>query len=234
MVYVETLDSPREVFPPLWPVDAVFRREIDPAVQYADAYGRKPIPLLGAAPARWFDWSQGDKNFDVFAVSSAVTPLPGWRERWEALQRVFDTHTKHTSVAGSGALELGVYLGLLCCSKLCVVAPGGGNSSDGPRQWEAVAAGAIPVFVSQPCRVREVIHPSGALMPWLPGGTHFWAERAEDLPGVLDDALKADLPAYRARLRAAALADHTTEARARQMLAFVEADAWKDERWVAW
>ena len=223
LAWVETLDSPAEIFPPPFGVDAVFRREIDPAVPYEARYGRKPLPLLGAAPRRWFDWPQENKDIDVFAVSSAVTPLPGFPQRWEALRKVFETLTKHTCLAGSGRFDLPDYLKYLCRSRLCVVAPGGGESSDGPRQWEAVAAGAIPVFVSQPCRVR---------WPWFSyqntvGAHCFFSSAAHALPSIIDGALKENLPAVLARLREHALAFHTTEARAGQFLALVGSDAWK-------
>jgi hypothetical protein len=114
-----------------------------------------------------------------------------------------------------------MYLDLLKQSKLCLVANGGGGSSDGPRQWEAIAAGAIPVFVSQPCRVR---------WPWFVVGEHvFWSNGRDNLPACLDHALKQDLPGMRQRLQEHAIREHTTEARAKQFLDLIEEDAWR--RW---
>ncbi len=219
VVWFETLDGARDVVEPPPGVDAVFRREIDPTVQYPYEY--KPLPLLASVPEEWFDdpdygWTD-EKPYDCFNVSNASTT--GHPTRWQSLSPTFCTSRRTYSLAGAGVLQPGwVYLHLLRKFKLVVDGPGAEGASDGGRTWETIACGGIPLFVGQQCRPR---------WPWFTGEHAFWCDRPEDLPAVIEQALDSDLEGMRHRLKAHALEFHTARARAQQFLQMVEADAWR-------
>ncbi len=227
VVWFETLDAATEFFALPFPVDAVFKREIDPAIQYP--YAHKPLALNCAIPARWFDdqlygWTE-EKPYDVFNVSNALTT--GHPTRWNSLSATFATTRRTHSLAGCGVLQpLDVYLHVARMFKLTIVAPGGGPSADNPRLWETIAMGGIPVLCGQPCRPH---------WPWFGPGEIFECQWVEDLPSRILHALdNCDLHAMRLKLKANALENHTTEARARQFLRMVEEDAWRTDgpwRW---
>jgi hypothetical protein len=218
-VWFETLDGCLDSFPPPFPVDAVFRRELDPGVPYP--YDHKPLSLLCATPRRWFDdpvygWTD-QKPFDVFNVSNASTT--GWPVRWQSLSPTFCTKKKYYTLAGAGCLQPPtVYLHLARMFKLIVDTPGAEGASDNGRTWETISLGGIPVFVQQSCRPR---------WPWFTPEHMIWVDRPESLPAAIEKALEeTDLAAMRLRLKAHALEHHTTEARARQFLRMVEEDAY--------
>lgn len=218
VIWFETLDGAADVTPVGVGVDAVFRREIDPAIQYP--YGHKPLSLLCGVPERWFDdpkygWT-AEKPYDVFNVSNAVST--GHPARWSSLAPTFCTLRRTKSLAGDGVLQPNTaYLELARKFKLIVDGPGGSGASDNGRTWETISLGGVPIFVDQQCRPR---------WPWFTGEHCFWCDRPDQLPAVIERALDSDLDAMRLRLKAHALAWHTTEQRARQFLRMVEEDAW--------
>lgn len=220
VVWFETLDGARDATDPPLPVDAVFRREIDPAVQYP--YAHKPLALLCATPEAWFTdpvygWT-ADKPYDVFNVSNAVST--GHPTRWQSLSPTFCTAKKRKTLAGDGVLQPNqVYLHVKRQFKLVVEGPGGEGASDNGSLWETIGLGGIPLFVGQTCRVR---------WPWLDGSHCLWSTMPEVLPTVIDNALDyVDLGAMRLRLKDHVLKWHTSKERARQFLQMVEADAWR-------
>jgi hypothetical protein len=218
-VWFETLDGALDIFPPAFPADAVFRREIDPGVQYP--YGHKPLSLLCAIPEKWFSdpiygWTD-QKEYDVFNVSNAKTT--GYPVRWQSLSPTFCTAKRYHTLAGSACLQPNtVYLHTARKFKLIVEGPGAEGASDNGHTWEGISLGGIQIFVQQSCRPR---------WPWFTGEHCFWCDRPEDLPAVIDRALEhTDLDAMRLRLKEHALKWHTTEQRARQFLRMVEEDAY--------
>jgi hypothetical protein len=219
IVWFDTLDGARDYIDPPIIVDAVFKREIDPAVQYPYRY--KPLPLTCAIPERWFHcefygWTD-QKPFDVFNVSNAVTT--GHPTRWNSLSPTFGTRVRTNSLAGAGVLQPGwVYLHVARNFKIIIDAPGAEAASDGGRTWETIAMGGIPLFLEQSCRPR---------WPWFGGEHVFTCGSTHDLSLKIEECLAADIPAMRLRLREYALKWHTTEQRAKQFLEMVQADAWK-------
>jgi hypothetical protein len=199
-VLVEGNDNAWEVNSPGLPVDAVFRREM---LAHDYGYGVPVHSLMMAAPSRWFADSDHDaRPYDILCASSvAANPI-----RWGVLPAIFRTQRRPNAIVCSGGLGFAAYFSYLRQSKLSICAPGGG--SDCMHQWEAIAGGAIPVFVEHPGLIRE---------PWF-NETVFWSPTIADLPRVLDHALSLDLPAMRRRLREWALEHHTTAARARRLL----------------
>lgn len=220
LVWFETLDGAADIINPPWEPDAVFRREIDPGIQYP--YGHKPLPLLASIPEEWFTdpvygWTD-EKPYDVFNVSNASTT--GHPTRWQSLSPTFCTSRRTYSLAGAGVLNPNwIYLAVARKFKLVVDGPGAEGASDNGRTWETISLGGIPLFVGQSCRVR---------WPWFTAEHCFWCDRPEDLPGVAEKALDSDLDAMRLRLKDHALEHHTARARARMFLELVQADAWRN------
>lgn len=220
VVWFDTLDGAADIVVPQVPVDAIFKREIDPAIHYARHYPQ-PLSLLTAMPERWlydekYGWTE-NKPYDVFNVSNAVTT--GWPTRWNSLSPTFGTSRRTHALAGAGVLQPNwVYLHVMRMFKLVVDSPGAEGASDSCRTWETIAAGGIPLFLEQQCRPR---------WPWFTGEHCFWCDRVEELAGAIEKALDSDLQARRLRLREHVLKYHTTEQRARQFLLMVEKDAWR-------
>lgn len=201
VVFANGLDpADNEPIPP-FPVDATFRREIDPRISYKV----KPSPLLMAAPSRWFHKAgleDSARSFDVFYSGYPASPV-----RWESVSKMFQTKKRHQSIGSTGsAIPYRVFFDLLRRSKLGLCPPGAG--SDCIRQWEVIACGAIPIMVGHPPRIRD---------PWFSEDEIFTCS-VDDLPATIDRALSEDLTARRIRLTEKALAHHTTEARAKTML----------------
>jgi hypothetical protein len=219
MVWFDTLDGAADGFVPPFPVDAVFKREIDPAVQYK--YGHPPLSLLCGVPERWFTdqiygWTD-QKAYDVFNVSNAVTT--GVPTRWQSLSPTFCTSKRYNTLAGAGVLQPNsIYLHVARMFKLIVECPAGEGASDNGHLWEGIGLGGIPIFVQQACRPR---------WPWFTDEHCFWCDRPEDLPAAIERAMDSDLDAMRLRLKDHVLAQHTTKERARQFLQMIEADAWR-------
>jgi len=201
VAYVEGWDdATNEVFPcpPTFPVTRVFRREVLPG----HPYPYYPTPLLWAAPQFWFDEPRPEKTIDV----SCLCSLAGAGHRWAMMAKVFQATTRHCAVIG-GPIHYDQYLWVTKRSKWVIIPPGGG--SDCVRQWEAIAYGAIPIFVGHPPRVRE---------PWFAEGEILECT-VEDLPRTLDYALSnIDWPAMQARLEKRARHEHTTKARAKRLV----------------
>ena len=227
VAYFDTLDSPLEIFPPPFAVDAVFRRETDPNVDYAKYYGRKPLVCLCAAPEAWFEeWEKwfDEKPRDVFCVHNATTTGRAWPARWNCCTKVFQTNKWHDSMASSrGSLSLDDYLKIMPNYKLCVCAPGGGDSSDSTRTWEAMARGSIPILAGHSCRVRPYWFCVGH-----PEREEIFECSVDDLPKTIDRALDMDLKPMRDRMKKHALAYHTTRKRAEQFIDAIMNDYWKD------
>lgn len=217
-VWFETLDGAADYLMPLLAPDAVFKREIDPGIQYA--FKHKPLPLLCAIPERWFadpvyGWTD-QKPYDVFNVSNAV--CTGEPTRWGSLSPTFCTSRRTKSLAGDGVLQPNtLYLQVARLFKLIVEGPGGSGASDNGHMWESISLGAIPLFVKQACRPR---------WPWYTGEHCFWCDRIEDLPATIEKALDSDLDTSRFLLKQHTLRWHTTEQRARQFLQMVQEEAW--------
>ncbi len=205
VAYVEGWDSAHEVHDPMresgppFHVDAVFRRELDPAFNYPYACHS----LTMAAPARWFH-PEGERPIDVFYAAN-------WNShpaRWDVLSQMWRTKTRHWSIGASRGVGFDAYFDFLRQAKLALC-PAGAARGDSLRTYEIIACGAIPVFVDYPPWKRE---------PWFGDSEAFFCETAETLPRLLDMALSWDLGPMRQHLREYALVNHTTKARAERML----------------
>lgn len=219
-VYYETLDAPTEWFVPPFPVDAVFKREIDPCVVYP--FDHKPLSLLCSVPEEWFDdplygWTD-QKIYDVIHVSNARET--GSPVRWDSLTAPLLTRRKIQALISTSAVvqPATTYLHVARMFRLVICTPGGGCSADSSRCWETIAMGGVPLFVGQPCRPR---------WPWFTRDHVFWADAVADAPRVIEEALGSDLDALRLRLKEEALKNHTSRARAAQFVRMVEEDAWR-------
>jgi hypothetical protein len=205
IAYVEGQDAAWHVEAPPLRVDAVFRREVSPEVAYPYACHH----LSFAMPARLFAAPGGDRPFDVFFAGNPLSCRPGRPVRWPMLAGLFATRTLHRSLACTGHLGgWEPYYDFLCRSRLAL-APPGADDCESLRCYEAAAAGAVPVLVGYPDRVRD---------PWFPDDACF-STPVEGLPGCLDAALAEDLGPRQAALREHALKHHTTRARAEKLLA---------------
>jgi hypothetical protein len=219
VVWFDTLDGAADGFVPPFPVDAVFKREIDPGIRYGYEY--KPISLLCSTPEAWFTdpiygWTD-EKPCDVLNVSNATTT--GHPVRWNSLSPTFCTGRRTRSLAGDACLQPNtLYLQVARTFKLIVDGPGGDGASDNGRTWETIGLGGIPLFVQQSCRPR---------WPWFTDEHCFWCDRPENLPAVIEKALDSDLNAMRLRLKEHVLKWHTSKERARQFLQMIETDAWR-------
>lgn len=198
VAYVEGWDSTHEQFPPPpgIPVHRVFRREIQPG----QVYPYHPTPLTWASPSWWFDEPRPDKNYDVTCMCSVAAV----RERWPIMSKIYQCQTRCQTLVGQ--LPFDQYIEITHRSKYVVVPPGGG--SDCVRQWEAIAAGAVPIFVGHPPRVRE---------PWFTD--EILCCGIDELPGLLDHVLShVNWKTLQERLEAKARAEHTTKHRAQRVV----------------
>lgn len=210
VAWVDDDDSPTLHKLTCLPVDASFRKEIDTAV----AYGIQPHHLSFAAPEHWFakeERPESERLIDVFF--SGRTQVDG-SDRRGMMSKVFQTSKHHNVLVGSAGLGIGDYFQSLRRSKLALC-PSSAGGADAFRTYEAVACGAIPVFIGYPQRIRE---------PWFPEGTVIHCG-VDDLPGVLDSTLQNDLGPVRQQLREWCLKHHTTRARALTVLKGVGLDA---------
>jgi hypothetical protein len=225
IVWFDTLDSPLECFPPPFQVDAVFKREIQPSItDYAKIYGFKPLACLCAAPEVWFENFSDFKPRDVFCVQNATTTGKAWPARWNACTKVFQTNKWHDSMASSrGSLSLEDYMKQMPQYKFCVCCPGGGDSSDSTRMWEALATGSIPIMAGHNCRVRPYWFSVGH-----PDHEEIFECTVDDLPKTIDRVLDLDLKPIRDRMKVHALKYHTTKARAEQFIHQTMNNCWKD------
>src|SRR5215831_7148277 len=199
VVYVEGWDGEWDINLPHVPVDAIFRREIDERY----IYPYECHPILMAVPEAFFETSDHERDIDVCYMVNAksvglrwelhdvLNGLPPWISRFLTPRQEF------------GAVIYSDYLNVLRRSKLCVCPPGAG--SDCMRQWEAIALGAIPVFVGHAPRWR---------IPWFSSSEIFWCHDVADLPKVIEQALGSDLITRRLKMQANALKNHTIRARA--------------------
>lgn len=201
IAYIEGDDSAAVIRQPLSDADVVFRREIDPEIDYPYACH----PLGFAVPERWYDVEPRERWIDAaYLVNGKDVPV-----RWEIL-RVLEAMNERFQVVltpTGNAVPFDRYRDILLHSKLCICPPGAG--SDCLRQWEAVAFGAIPVFVGHPPRRRE---------PWFSGDEVYSCDRPDELPGLLERALADDLDERRRRVQHNSLLAHTTRARAQRLL----------------
>lgn len=206
VAYIEGWDAAWQVHPPEMPIDAAFRKEISTAVSYP----YQPHHLNFAAPARWFlpDTLDFDRYCDVFFSGNPDACLPGQEVRRPMLMRVFGTRRTHHSVIATCRLGYDAYFKMLRSAKLALC-PSGADLTDSLRTMEAVACGAIPVFVGYPGHIRD---------PWFPNEACISCS-ADTLAEHIDEVLAHDLTPRRAALWEHAKTYHTTAARARQMLA---------------
>ncbi len=200
VAYVEGWDDAAgEVFPPQGdvPIHRVFRREILPGHKYPYA----ATPLLWAPPAWWYDEPRLEKTCQV----SCLCSVSAVAVRWPIMSKVFQTGARFTAAVGT--LPFDQYLEITRRSRFVIVPPGGG--SDCVRQWEAIAAGCIPIFVGHPPRVRE---------PWFAADEILQCS-VDELPAMIDYALsQVDFHAMQAKLEKRARAEHTTRARAERLV----------------
>lgn len=209
VAFVEGNDSAHFVVKPPWEVDAVFRKEIDPSF----AYPYDPVPLTFAAPDQWFVDTdhvesmaeESTRDIDVFYTGN---PDTNGADKWAMCRKVFETKKKHNCILGTCGLGWENYLALLRRSRLALC-PSTAAGADSMRTYEAVACGAIPVFVEYPNFKRD---------PWFDASTVFYADRVGELPRVLDNVLSWDLADMRRSLLNQARQNHTTRARARRLL----------------
>lgn len=204
IAYVEGWDAAWDIRPPRTRVDAVFRKEISNRVSYPYL----PHHLTFAMPSRMFvETADGERPCDVFWSGNPEACHPHHPVRWPMLGRVFHTRQHHRSVIATTALGWPVYWGLLRTSKLALC-PSGADDTDAMRTYEAVACGAIPVFVGYPDHVRD---------PWFPPETCFNCT-VDTLAEHLDEALGNDQSRRRRLLLAHAREYHTTRVRANKIL----------------
>jgi hypothetical protein len=201
LVLVEGWDSSHQVENPPFPVDAVFRREIDPYFEYP----YKCHSLTMAAPSRWFVQTD-DRPFDVFYASQSNSS----ESRWEVLSAMFQTKNKHRSIGASRGVGFDNYFLYLQTHKLAICPPGAANALDCLRTWEAVANGCIPIFLEIPMNHK--------IDPWFAEDECFSAQHATMLPYWIDKALGMDLKPIRDKMQATAREKHTTKSRAAQIL----------------
>lgn len=127
------------------------------------------------------------------------------------LGQVFRTRRTHHSILATFGMGWQDYFGYLRRAKLALC-PSGADDTDSLRTMEAVACGAVPVFVGYPDYTRD---------PWFDGTMSFSASPA-NLPDVLDEALaqaeSGHLEEKRKNLMAHVRQHHTTAARARRVL----------------
>jgi hypothetical protein len=204
VAYVEGWDAAWQIEKPHMPADAVFRKEISQQVQYP----YDPQHLTFAAPERWFAWKEETRPYDVLFVGNPNAGHPNHLDlRWRMLSEVFRTRRHHASVIATRGIGHDKWFQLLRQSKLALC-PTAADSSDSLRTYEAVACGAIPVFVGYPDYKRK---------PWF-GGEHCISCTVDTLADHLDNALSHDLTPMRQKLREHALEHHTTAARALKVL----------------
>lgn len=205
VAYVEGWDGASQYERPQMAVDRVFRKEIDPSV----AYPYEPTHLGFAFPSRWLldGTERFDRPLDVFWSGNPDACLPGREVRWPMLGQAFRTRRHHRSVLASYGLGYDHYFALLRQAKLALC-PSGADLTDSLRTFEAVACGAVPVFVGYPPWRRE---------PWFPPEACISCT-ADTLPEHLDEALSHDLGPRRRAMLDCAREHHTTAARATQML----------------
>jgi hypothetical protein len=205
VAYVEGWDAAWQIEKPEMAVDAVFRKEISPLVDYPYS----PVHLTFAAPSGWFHPKQNmERVWDVVFIGNPDSVHPRKLNlRWDMMSQAFGTRTHHKAVMASRGIGYDAYFNILRTSKLALC-PTAADSSDSFRTYEVVACGAIPVFVGYPDYKRD---------PWFPGETSISCEIAT-LAAHLDDALSHDLEPMRQRLRDHAVVHHTTRARAIKVL----------------
>jgi hypothetical protein len=186
-------------------IDAAFRKEIDPGITYP----YRPHHLGFAAPSRWIlpGTENFERNCDLFFSGNPDACLPGKEVRWPALGRVFQTRRSHKSVLATCWLGYDRYFEMLRMSKLALC-PSGADLTDSLRTWEAVACGAVPLFVGYPPWVRE---------PWFSNEACLSCT-VDTLAEHVDEALAHDLAPRRRQLMKEVWDNHTTAARARQLL----------------
>lgn len=207
VAFVEGWDAAWQVSRPDFRIDAYFRKEIMAGVGYPGL----PHHLGFAAPARWFEpvpVEDAARPYDVVFVGNPDSAHPGNPEmRWRMLSDLFRTRRHHCSVAATRGLGVEEYWRLLRQAKLALC-PAAADGADSLRTYEAVAAGAVPVFVGYPDHVRE---------PWFTGEHAIFCDSGT-LVEHLDEALGHDQTAKRRALLAHAKEEHTTRARAEKLL----------------
>lgn len=207
--FVEGNDNAHFVVEPGTAVDAVFRKEIDPGF----AYPYDPVPLTFAAPDVWFrnmgaiecHSEESRRDIDVFYTGN---PETNGCDKWAMCRKVFETRKRHNCILGTCGLGWDNYLALLRRSRLALC-PSTAAGADSMRTYEAVACGAIPVFIEYPLFKRE---------PWFTDREVIATGSLDGLPALLDAALSWDLTDMRRRLLDHGREHHTTRARAQKLL----------------
>lgn len=204
-VLVEGFDAADDINKPPFQVDAVFRREIGWGIDYPYS----PHCCMMSAPSRWFDDSDhDDRPIDFFYAGGPAVPFR--QQMCDVIRNSLDLRGQIFEISNTG-VGFNEYWTKLRQAKIGLCPVGGG--SDCMRHWETIAAGAIPLFVGLPPRVRQ---------PWLPEECYGWApDDLNDLPRIIRHLLGLDLQRMRKHLRAFSLAYHTTLARATAIMAHV-------------
>ncbi len=206
IILVEGHDGANDIHPPPFPVDAVFRREIDPLIAYP--YDCQSIDF--ALPQRLFDLGDHNRPFDLACVMNAK----GMPHRETALAEARRLHGRFAVTAGEGYPH-DQYMQALRLSKFVLCVPGAADCGDCIRNAEAVAMGAIPIFVADPPRIK---------VPWFDSTTAVWCPAfrwhsiVSELEPLLAGVLRGDVLAKRRRLQAYGLEHHCTAAMARRLL----------------
>jgi len=197
----DQIQDPNQMSNPPFLVDAVFRREIDPNV----AYPYRPYHLDFAAPARWFLTTKQlgmKRDIDVYFAGHCPTHAVRVAMMKEVASLAFRRDL--TFVLGNGHPFIPEqHFNLLRRSRIALCPVGVENSST-LRTYEALACGAVPLFIGSPLRVR-----SG---PDYEDGTYGACQHASELLPLIDTLLH--LP----EVRPCAEGLHTTAARARRLL----------------
>ena len=199
---IEGEDSSRDIVKPCLACK-VFRKEVD-----YGPYPYRPYPLSFAVPQRWL-WTKDTEDHRTCDVFFVGNPEVDGCNRWQMMQNVFATSRKHRAVIASRGLapDVDIYFALLQRSKLALC-PSSAAGADSWRTYEAVAMGAIPVFLEYPARVRE---------PWF-NEKNCFAGSAANVHDIIDWALAGDLGNMRQNLREHVRQFHTTRYRAQTLL----------------
>lgn len=198
IVYVEGWDLPWDINPPPFACDAYFRREIQPGINYP--YPCEPMHF--AVPEKLFDWNV-EKTVDVCCLINCKDI----GVRHDILNVLSSLKQYQIAVNGAGVPHAD-YVHTMKRAKLAICPPGAG--SDCMHQWEAVAYGAIPVFVGHPNVLRD---------PWFGDNQVFSCNSPAQLPDLIYHALHdCDLYAMRYNLYHQAKNYHTARRRAERLL----------------
>lgn len=205
VAYVEGWDAAWQVEPPQMMVDAYFRKEIKPGVKYPTP----PHHLTFALPEESYTKRVGaPRPWDVCFIGSITTGHPDKLNlRRDMVGSLIQAKRLKDFVLATPGRGMAFYYDTLAESKLALC-PVAADGADSLRTYEAMSAGAVPVFVGMPDYQRE---------DWFTPDTAYFCG-VGDVADCVDRALSVDLTARRAALLEHGRKFHTTKARAEKVL----------------